>query len=88
MVASQGRKVWAEVRQGEGMKCGMCMALHLCTHQGALHLLVGYEDGTVALWDCHRPQTPLAMQRLHSEPVMGLCLTSDGSGAIHNYLYP
>ncbi len=33
-------------------ECGMCMAIRIFTSQtGSTHLLTGYEDGSVALWD-------------------------------------
>ena len=46
----------------------------------ALHAAVGYEDGTVAVWDITRPQAPLFSARLHSEPVMALSIDAAGTG--------
>lgn len=43
---------------------------------GSLHVLAGYEDGVVALWDVRAPGRPLAATRLHSEPVMRIALNS------------
>lgn len=42
-----------------------------------LHALVGYEDGSVALWDTRNSSTCLAAQKLHTEPVMCLAAAAD-----------
>lgn len=45
----------------------------LVTVQGShLHVLTGYEDGSIALWNTRNSSTYLAAQRLHLEPVMCL----------------
>ena len=53
------------------LKPGMCMALKLISNpdDGALWLLAGYEDGRIALWDCHS-RALLSNNTLHAEPVM------------------
>lgn len=44
-----------------------------------LHALTGYEDGSVALWDCRNTRTYVAAQKLHTESVMCLAATPDCS---------
>eukprot|EP00897_Mesotaenium_endlicherianum_P007842 jgi/Mesen1/7086/ME000369S06411 len=64
---------------------GMCMALELFrTSQGAgaMNVVAGYEDGSVALWDLRRSTAPLASNRLHSEPVLSLALDSSCQGGV------
>mmetsp|Transcript_37429 Transcript_37429/g.67032 ORF Transcript_37429/g.67032 Transcript_37429/m.67032 type:complete len:275 (-) Transcript_37429:244-1068(-) len=63
---------------------GMCMALHLFRPvANAPHLIIGYEDGTVALWDCAQPTEPVALiVRAHSEPVMSVAVDSAAEGAV------
>lgn len=67
--------------QPEGSKHGMCMAVQLYMQSGqkALHALVGYENGTVAVWDVAAGNL-LASKQLHAEPVMALAVAADGSG--------
>ena len=72
-----------EIESGEARKTltpreynsmpGMCMALAFITKESgaSLKLLAGYEDGRVALWDCHSA-TLLSSTVLHPEPVMCL----------------
>ncbi|XP_033102242.1 guanine nucleotide-binding protein subunit beta-like protein 1 [Anneissia japonica] len=65
---------------------GMVMCMEwISTHQ----LLVGYEDGTVALWDS-RKQKLLSKLKLHCEPVMCIdcsSITMEGiSGSVDNSL--
>ena len=59
----------------------MCMAvkLYMQSGQNALHALVGYEDGTVAVWGVAAGNL-LASKQLHAEPVMALAVAADGSG--------
>lgn len=67
--------------QPAGTKHGMCMAvqLYMQSEQNALHALVGYEDGTVAVWDV-AASSLLASKQLHTEPVMAVAVAADGSG--------
>ena len=78
-------------------KWGMCMAACLLcppTPSPHLHLLAGYEDGTVAVWDtglpaalsptssCRKQPAPeLVMQlKAHGEPLMALTASPTGTG--------
>ncbi|KAL3150822.1 hypothetical protein ABBQ32_000580 [Trebouxia sp. C0010 RCD-2024] len=72
-----------QLTQPAGHKHGMCMAVQLYTQkeQSVLHALVGYEDGTVAVWDVTAGRLVKSSQ-LHAEPVMALAVTADGSGGI------
>ncbi|KAF5831765.1 WD40-repeat-containing domain protein [Dunaliella salina] len=57
---------------------GMCMAVQLIPGASTSdwHLLSGYEDGSVAVWDLSSPQQPRADVRgVHSEPL--LCLAAN-----------
>ena len=65
-----------------GPKLGMCMSLHLFTpvNRAAPLLAVGYEAGHVALWDTCSTSAPLAVTRLHEEPVLSLFIDARGSG--------
>ncbi|GBF95997.1 guanine nucleotide-binding subunit beta [Raphidocelis subcapitata] len=61
---------------------GMAMALALFSGAaggGAPHVLAGYENGAVALWDGRAPGQPLAEAQLHSEPAMALALGPAGA---------
>ena len=69
----EGKLVRTLVQQEGVMKCGMCMALAFLPGQGdSVHLLAGYEDGTVALWAVVQPSRALATVKAHAEPVMAL----------------
>lgn len=59
----------------------MCMAVQLYMQSGqhTLHALVGYEDGTIAVWDVAAGSL-LASKQLHAEPVMAAAVAADGSG--------
>ena len=48
---------------------------------GQLHAAVGYEDGSLAVWDVAQPDNPIMSCRLHSEAVMALAVDSAGTGA-------
>lgn len=67
----------------------MCMSLQLFARPtgpsvprgGAAPLLaVGYEAGHVAIWDTSSPSAPLAVARLHDEPVLSLIIDAQGTG--------
>ncbi len=83
--------LWLQQPEGD-TKLGMCMSLQLFDrpagppdgqHDGAAPLLaVGYEAGHVAVWDTTgSPRAPLAVTRLHEEPVLSLFIDGDGKGA-------
>ncbi len=61
---------------------GMCMALQLfkMSESEALFAAAGYEDGTVAVWDADKPDSPIMSSRLHSEPIMALIIDPSGKG--------
>ena len=71
-------------------KLGMCMSLQLferpsgesSPHRDPVLLLaVGYEAGHVAVWDTGSAKAPLAVARLHEEPVLSLFIDHSGTGA-------
>ncbi|KAL3137617.1 hypothetical protein ABBQ38_004894 [Trebouxia sp. C0009 RCD-2024] len=72
-----------QLTQPAGHKHGMCMAVQLYTQseQSVLYALVGYEDGTVAVWDVIAGRFVKSSQ-LHAEPVMAVAVADDGSGGI------
>ncbi|EFJ26111.1 hypothetical protein SELMODRAFT_98524 [Selaginella moellendorffii] len=56
---------------------GMCMALELFVPpelDGTPNVLVGYEDGSMALWDMRNCRSPRTTARFHTEPVLSLAL--------------
>lgn len=67
------------------MMCGMCMTINLhlnSDHAEGLLVLVGYEDGTVAVWQACCPAAPITLCRLQQEPIMALAIDADGSGEL------
>lgn len=72
-----------EFRQlGSTPSLGMCMSLQLFSRpeQSGIHLAVGYEAGHVAIWDLDDVSAPVAVTRLHEEPVLGLIIDPNGGG--------
>ncbi|KAG1667533.1 hypothetical protein FOA52_013723 [Chlamydomonas sp. UWO 241] len=56
---------------------GMCMALQLLPGGNAgsgasMHILAGFEDGSLCLWDARAPSAPLSHTRAHGDPVLAL----------------
>lgn len=45
----------------------MCVKV-FCAGGGVVHVLGGFEDGSVVLWDCRRGSSELAALKLYSEP--------------------
>ena len=80
---------WKELKQREETKMGMCMALQLfrLPDSEALYAAAGYEDGTVAVWDADKPNSPIMSSRLHSEPIMALIIDSSGKGIHYRIVY-
>lgn len=67
----------AEGQQEQGLGGNMEQA----ECEGQLHAAVGYEDGSIAVWDVALPSSPIMACRLHSEPVMALAIDPAGTGA-------
>lgn len=67
---------------GAETKLGLCMAVCLFVKKEAkVSVAVGYEDGSIVLWDVHRLST-LAHGKLHSEPIMALTMDRDGLSGV------
>ncbi len=62
--AVQGR--W----QGAGEAAGDAAGAVGESGGGPVHVVTGYEDGVVALWDVRAPGRPLGQLRQHQEPVL------------------
>ncbi len=87
----EGRRL---LQLATSQKWGMCMAACLMQPPAAspkIHLLAGYEDGTVAVWDTgidghcsnqgHAPCEPVMHLKAHGEPIMSLHADTAGTGA-------
>lgn len=80
-VASSGSSPHTSLDQERtptGPKRGMAMAVQLLPQPAGQSssplVVVGYESGSVALWDARHPAAPVAEARLHEEAVMALAL--------------
>ena len=73
---------WKELRQPKDAKHGMCMAAAFFRQPGGddLYLAVGYEDGTLSVWDVAQPDQAMMSARLHAEPIMALAIDALGGG--------
>ena len=78
----QGGSKWKELKQPQDAKHGMCMAVALFRQPGhhALYTAVGYEDGTLSVWDTAHPDQAIMSARLHTEPIMALAIEPQGTG--------
>ncbi|XP_057251283.1 protein DECREASED SIZE EXCLUSION LIMIT 1 isoform X2 [Beta vulgaris subsp. vulgaris] len=64
---------------------GMCMAVQAFIPpkcQGSLHILAGYEDGTMAWWDMRNTAKPLTSVKYYSEPVVSLAVDQSCHGGV------
>ena len=75
---------WTELKQAVAAKNGMCMAVAMFRQPGldALYVAVGYEDGTLTIWDAACPQHAIMSARLHSEPIMTFAIDAHGKGVL------
>jgi ASTRA-associated protein 1 len=78
----------SQLHSDKDVKTGMAMALALLlnTELHMFQLICGYEDGRFALYNSPGPLSPyesqwqrLALVRLHSQPVMSLCVSATSS---------
>ena len=69
----------ARTTHGQPNPAGQCTSLSALSDT---HLLGGFEDGVLRLWDCRAAATPLASLAAHQEPVFGLsAMLLETSGA-------
>ncbi|KAI5063183.1 hypothetical protein GOP47_0021730 [Adiantum capillus-veneris] len=64
---------------------GMCMALQAFNQingEGFLHVVAGYEDGSLAMWDARNPKIPCLTTCLHQEPVLSIALDGPCQGGV------
>lgn len=49
---------------------GMCMCVQACAglSSATAHILGGFEDGSVVLWDCRNPSRELSSLKVFAEP--------------------
>ena len=73
----QWGKLARTLSQPDSMKCGICMSIQSLRHRAFL-LLMGYEDGTLALWDISQQSTPLTRCKPHGEPIMAMAVSNHG----------
>ncbi|CAD7705137.1 unnamed protein product [Ostreobium quekettii] len=79
-----GKQV-ASLRSAQGdEKWGMVMAVDLYRKSGGddLGVAVGYEDGSVGLWDLRFPSDPLVRLKLFDEPTLSLTIDVEGKGGV------
>ncbi len=58
----------------------MAVALFRQPEQDALYAAVGYEDGTLAVWDTAHPDQALMSARLHKEVIMTVAVDAQATG--------
>jgi len=65
----------------------MCMAVALFGQPGqdALYAAVGYEDGTLAVWDTAHPDQALMSTRLHKEVIMTVAVDAQATGTLSRH---
>eukprot|EP00731_Ephydatia_muelleri_P022930 Em0015g513a len=71
------QKLALNVSVEEPKSKGMCMCVQACAglSSATAHILGGFEDGSVVLWDCRNPSRELSSLKVFAEPVM--CLDVD-----------
>ena len=86
----QAARRWRELKQPQDAKHGMCMAVALFRQPGraALYAAVGYEDGTLSVWDTTHPEQALMSVRLHAEPIMTVAIDAQGTGTSQQLSVP
>ena len=63
----------------------MAAALFRQPGSGTLYAAVGYEDGTLSIWDTARPDQALMRARLHAEPIMTVAVDAQGAGIAQQF---